>query len=155
MPARQSMNPASRRNVLCAESLSTVLPRIFFFCTCGLPVSFNESVHPPKTFSIKRVFLPSELPLTGCFFLYCTILRKLWTLLCVGILGMRLHLRFQNQRIWKAPAVALHSKSIRKQTLSMLVFRLTVSEPLDPYLHAVCIYLQPHKSLFEGADCLH
>ncbi|KAJ8388227.1 hypothetical protein AAFF_G00135980 [Aldrovandia affinis] len=44
---------------------------------CRLPVSLNQSGHSPLTSLINKVFSPTELPLTGCFLFFCTILCKL------------------------------------------------------------------------------
>ena len=52
---------------------------------CHLPVSFNQS--GPSLASLINAFLPLELLLTGCFFLFRTILCKL---LCMKIPGDQL-----------------------------------------------------------------
>ena len=42
-----------------------------------LPVSFEQSGHSPRTSLINKMFLATELLLTGCFPVFCTILCKL------------------------------------------------------------------------------
>lgn len=69
-----------------------------YYCHC--PVSLQQSVQSPLTSLINKAFLPTEMPLAGCFFLSSAILCKLSRRLCVKIPGVQQFLRNSNQPVW-------------------------------------------------------
>lgn len=63
--------------VLGDDFLLTAPVRNRYLSYCGLLVSLKQSGHSLLTSLINEAFPYAELLLTGCFFLYCTILSKL------------------------------------------------------------------------------
>lgn len=87
-----------------------------YFSYCTLPVSSNQPGHPPLTCPNSKAFLPTQLPLTGCFFLLL-----LFTSFCVNS---------RDHCVWKYiwPCHVFPGINIRLQTCKISLPSITMGE---------------------------